>query len=247
MRLFALVVLMLAGCVSAGTPIDPAKLATLERGRTTLTEAQAALGPPNGVSVLSDGSRVLVYTYVHAQARPETFIPYIGAFIGGADTQSQSVALIFGPDGLLRSGSSHGTQVGASMGLAAERSVTVAPQPIGMPPVLRPAVAPVASPAQLPSTAHRRELLVHAMPVTAETATALRLSPPRGVVVLTVDPAGAGATAGIQAGDVILTFNGTPISTVADIQRALDNVTAGNTVVASIWRSGMELPVAITF
>jgi len=110
---------MLAACASSGTQVDPAKVATFQRGRTTASEVQAALGPPNGMSVLPDGSRVMVYTYVHSQARPETFIPIIGGFVGGADATMQTVSFTFGPDGMLRSGSMYQSQTGTGMGLSA--------------------------------------------------------------------------------------------------------------------------------
>ncbi len=98
-----LAIVTLAGCVSSGRPVDQAKVAAFERGKTTSAEVQAALGPPNGSSVLGDGSSVLVYAYTHAQARPESFIPIIGPLVGGADATSQTVSFTFGPDGVLRS------------------------------------------------------------------------------------------------------------------------------------------------
>ena len=114
-----LAALVLVGCSSSGTRVDPAKVATFERGRTTANEVVASLGPPNGVSTLPDGSRVFAYTYLHTQARPETFIPIIGGFVGGADAQLQSATFIFGPDSVLRGGSSYQSQTGTGMGLSA--------------------------------------------------------------------------------------------------------------------------------
>jgi hypothetical protein len=56
-------------------------------------------------------------TSIHSQARPETFIPIIGGFIGGADAQSQSFSFVFGPNGMLRSGSNSQSRTGVGMGL----------------------------------------------------------------------------------------------------------------------------------
>jgi outer membrane protein assembly factor BamE (lipoprotein component of BamABCDE complex) len=117
--IFILVTAVLTACATSGTQIDPAKVASFQRGRTTVSEVQSALGAPNGTSLLPDGSRVMVYTYVHAHARPETFIPIIGGFVGGADAQAQSVSFFFGPDGVLRSGSSYQSQSRTGMGLSA--------------------------------------------------------------------------------------------------------------------------------
>jgi Do/DeqQ family serine protease len=52
---------------------------------------------------------------------------------------------------------------------------------------------------------------VHVQPVTQDTARALGLSGPKGVLVAEVYPGGPGAKAGIAAGDVILAINGTDV------------------------------------
>jgi hypothetical protein len=113
-------VILLSSCASAGTNVDPAKVATFERGRTTIYQVEAALGPPNATTTLADGSQVDVYSYVHAQARPETFIPIVGPLVGGADARSQTVSFVFGPDGVLRSGSSSRSQIESGFGLSAQ-------------------------------------------------------------------------------------------------------------------------------
>src|ERR1700676_1755978 len=88
----ALTAAALAACASSGTRVDPAKVAKFERGVTTANQVQASLGPANGSSTLADGGLVLVYTYARYQTRPETFIPYVGMFVGGADTTTQTVS-----------------------------------------------------------------------------------------------------------------------------------------------------------
>ena len=53
--------------------------------------------------------------------------------------------------------------------------------------------------------------------------------------------------AGLHEGDVILDFNGSPVTGVSDMQRSLNQIAAGSTVVASIWRNGAERSVEVRF
>lgn len=107
--------LLLVGCMSSGTQVDPAKAARFRSGVTTSQEVVAALGPPNGDAIHTDGSRTMVYVYMHSQVRPETFIPIIGGFVGGADAQTQTVSYSFDRNGVMQSGSSGQSQAGAGM------------------------------------------------------------------------------------------------------------------------------------
>jgi hypothetical protein len=112
--------LILAGCASAGTKVDQATVASFVKGQTTVGEAEAALGEPNGTATKPDGSTVLVYTYSRTSVRAATFIPYVGAFVGGADTKTQTAALRFGSDGTYQDASMTTGNVGAGLGLAAQ-------------------------------------------------------------------------------------------------------------------------------
>lgn len=87
-------------------------------------------GQPTTRSVSSDGSITITYAYAHTQVRPETFIPYIGAFIGGADTRSNSATLRFGADGKLIDYSSSNSEMGAGIGFAAGSTQPRTAQPV---------------------------------------------------------------------------------------------------------------------
>ena len=109
----------LSSCASAGTKIDPNAVAAFVKGKTTVAQAEDALGEPNGTSSAQDGSTILVYTYTHSSVHASTFIPIVGAFVGGADTKSQSVVLRFGPDGTYQGASTATGNLGVATGLAA--------------------------------------------------------------------------------------------------------------------------------
>ena len=106
--------------------------------------------------------------------------------------------------------------------------------------------APVV-PAIYGAPASRREMRVRAIDVTPAIASLEDLNPPRGVAVIAVYSDGAASMAGVQTGDVILAFNGSPVTGVADMQRALDGIAANATVTATIWRNSAERSIAIQF
>lgn len=119
MRFTVAVVLLLAGCASAGVKVDPAKLAAFQQGKTTYPEVIAALGPPSAEAMVSTGERIVTYAHVETSVRAETFIPYIGPFVGGADSRSSTVSLQFNRDGLLEKYTTSAGQTGVGMGLSA--------------------------------------------------------------------------------------------------------------------------------
>jgi len=119
-KLFVLLslTLVLASCAAHGREVRADQLAMLKKGETTIEQAAYLLGKPSGKTILHDGSTLLTYVYVRAQARPETFIPIIGGFVGGADSYYSTASLTFGPDGVLKSYMSSEGGSGSGYGLA---------------------------------------------------------------------------------------------------------------------------------
>jgi serine protease Do len=62
-----------------------------------------------------------------------------------------------------------------------------------------------------------------------------------GAVVSDVDPGGAAARAGLQAGDVILEVNRQQVSGAAQASRELQRVESGRAAFFLIWRRGQEI------
>ena len=91
----ALVSLVLAGCVSAGTKIDTATVNTFQPGVTTLSDAEAKLGAPNQVTHDSDGKTIVVYMYMKAHANGASYIPIVGIFAGKSIADNVSTTLVF--------------------------------------------------------------------------------------------------------------------------------------------------------
>ena len=127
MRFSAIVTiaLILGGCAASGVQVKEEQLSQFEKGKATSSEVIEKLGQPSQSMLMPNGSRMLIYSYVQIQTRPETFIPLVGAFVGGADTRSNTAILMFDKSGILQSVSASTGATGTGMGLY---SGTGAPQ-----------------------------------------------------------------------------------------------------------------------
>jgi serine protease Do len=83
--------------------------------------------------------------------------------------------------------------------------------------------------------------------VSREVATAIGLPKPQGAVVTSVDKDGPAQKAGVEAGDVILRFDGRPIERASDLPRAVGNTKPGSAVNMTVFRKGnqRELPITV--
>lgn len=93
----------LVACISAGVDVKPEQLSSFRQGKATLEEVVGELGSPTAQASLSNGSTVLIYSFVTSRPRPESFLPFIGPFFGGADTRSATVVFEFDENGILTS------------------------------------------------------------------------------------------------------------------------------------------------
>ncbi|CAN1533470.1 DegQ Trypsin-like serine proteases, typically periplasmic, contain C-terminal PDZ domain [Burkholderiaceae bacterium] len=74
--------------------------------------------------------------------------------------------------------------------------------------------------------------------ITKETAESLGLGKPRGAYVRNVEPGAPAAQGGIEAGDVILNFNGFDIQKSTDLPRQVGQTKPGTRATVQIWRKG---------
>lgn len=99
--LMLIIISMLFACVSSGTKVDQDKLAQFTKGKTTYAEVIQKLGKPNQSTINSDGTRTISYTYLQSQAKASNFIPFVGAFMGGSDTENTNVIINFDENSIL--------------------------------------------------------------------------------------------------------------------------------------------------
>lgn len=121
--------LMLAGCAATGVNVTDDQVTQLKKGETTKAEVLAAFGQPTMQMRLGDGTSMLTYTYAEYRTRPATFIPFVGAFVGGGDSRSNSVSLRFDASDKLIDTTSMASAYGTGLGAAAGQIAPVEQQP----------------------------------------------------------------------------------------------------------------------
>lgn len=109
---------LVSGCASYGVMVTDKQASQFKRGETTEAQIVSTLGKPTTITT-SNGIRTLTYTGVYAQARPSSFIPFIGAFVGGTDSQVSQVVFRMDEFGKLADVTSSQTTSGVGMGFAA--------------------------------------------------------------------------------------------------------------------------------
>jgi hypothetical protein len=93
---------VLAACAASGVQVTEQQAQSFQVGRSTYSEVVAALGEPTTVTSSSNGSRIAIYSYAAASARPQNFIPYIGPLVAGYDRKSSAVTFDFDSNGILK-------------------------------------------------------------------------------------------------------------------------------------------------
>jgi len=121
--------IVLTGCMSVGVEVKQDQLAEFKKGVTMEPDVVARLGKPTSRIIDSEGGAMLMYTYIHSQARPAAFIPIVGALVGGADSESTMTTFRFDSSGKLLSYTSSQSQYGSGTGFASGRPTAETDQP----------------------------------------------------------------------------------------------------------------------
>jgi len=82
--------------------------------------------------------------------------------------------------------------------------------------------------------------------MTKEIAESLGLGKPRGAYVRNVESNGPAAVGGIEAGDVILSFNSREINKSTDLPRVVGDTKPGTTATVQVWRKGNSRDLSVT-
>ncbi|UCG97329.1 MAG: DegQ family serine endoprotease [Burkholderiales bacterium] len=82
--------------------------------------------------------------------------------------------------------------------------------------------------------------------VSREVAEAIGLSKSQGALVTNVDPDGPAAKAGVEAGDVVLRFDGRPIDSQSDLPRIVGGTRPGTKASMTVWRKGSQRDLQVT-
>lgn len=105
-------------CVSTGRRVDSEAASKIRVGRTTKQQVLNLLGSPDGSSTNGRGETTWTYNYTGAQMKPESYIPYVGGLVGGANMQQQATTVVFGPGGVVKdfTNSENSTETGVNLG-----------------------------------------------------------------------------------------------------------------------------------
>jgi hypothetical protein len=92
-------IIALYGCASVGTPIATQNIPKIRKGVTTETELVQMFGAPTDKTLNTNGKIMDTWIYTASQAKGTSFIPFAGAFVGGANMQMDKLQAILGKDG----------------------------------------------------------------------------------------------------------------------------------------------------
>lgn len=119
---------LLIGCATSGRKIETSQAEKLKPGETTKEEVLRLLGAPQYQTRDSDGAETLTYSFTRTTVKPATFIPYVGGFVGGADTHSEVFSITLTNNIVQKTGMGTGAD-SVNMNLAAQGG-----KPVGSPP-----------------------------------------------------------------------------------------------------------------
>jgi serine protease Do len=82
--------------------------------------------------------------------------------------------------------------------------------------------------------------------VTKDVAESLGLAKAQGALVSRVEPGGPAEKGGLEAGDIILKFNGVAIEKSSDLPRMVGNIKPGTRSTVTVWRKGTSRDLTLT-
>ena len=74
----------------------------LIKGKTTQAEVKALFGEPQSVGMTPNGEVYWSYTYLKANPTAATYIPVVGAFVGGSKSKIKTLTIYFDKKGVVK-------------------------------------------------------------------------------------------------------------------------------------------------
>lgn len=85
---------ILTGCATPKM-IDREQYTDFKKGVTTYSDVVKRLGEPNGRQNQASGAYSVTYNSTSSKVDPKSYIPIVGAFIGGVETKGQMLTFSF--------------------------------------------------------------------------------------------------------------------------------------------------------
>ena len=203
------------------------KITTGDVNKLKVGEWVAAIGSPFGF----DNSVTVGIVSAKGRSLPQdNFVPFIQTDV--AINPGNSGGPLFNLNGeVVGINSQIYTRTGGSMGLSFAIPIDVAMQ--------------VADQLRISGKVTRGRIGLSIQELTTELAESFGLGKPEGALVSSVEKNAPADKAGIEVSDVILKFDGKPVSRSSDLPRIVAGTQPGNKVVVELWRKGAAKPVTV--
>lgn len=113
------IIAMLSGCASYGNKLNTNYIKNIKKGETTEQEILTNLGSPMTVSLTPEGLKMMMYMHIYSSAKASAFIPIVGAFAGGADTDTQTLQIWIDENGIVKNYAFSNSQTELNTGVLA--------------------------------------------------------------------------------------------------------------------------------
>jgi len=100
--LFLFAIMFLFGCMTTGKKINMDNVKKIKVGVSTTSDVVSLLGKPQQITENSDGDIIFEYKYSRSTVKAQTLIPIVGGFVGGVNTQNQTVKIVFDKNGVVK-------------------------------------------------------------------------------------------------------------------------------------------------
>ena len=117
-RFLVAAALLLVASAAAGKPVTADDAAQFKVGVATETDVEARLGKPMVSTKSSDGTAVLVYYAGKTHVKAATFIPVVGLFAGGVQSNTAALTFVLDANGVLKSSSASQSSLDCSSNIA---------------------------------------------------------------------------------------------------------------------------------
>lgn len=91
----------------------------------------------------------------------------------------------------------------------------------------------------------RGQIGIHISEINEETAKAMKLPDSRGILVAQVDSGSPAEKAGIEAGDIILKYNGHDVEKASEMSRLVGETPVGTAAAVIVWRKGTTYTLSV--
>ena len=116
---------VISGCASVGAPINQKAADQIQEGVTTKDQVAILMGQPYQISRLPNGESAYMYIYSKVSAKASSFIPIVGALVGGSKVDSQNLIVTFNKDGIVKAVTGSQTSASADSNLSAGATPTM--------------------------------------------------------------------------------------------------------------------------